>query len=154
MRRGGGSVSLRLMPHAITLRHVGGPERLEWTEISVPPPGPNEVQLRQMAVGLNFIDVYQRTGLYPVPVPFVPGQEGAGVVTALGDGVTTVRVGDRVAYAGLAGAYATVRNAPVDRLVLVPDGIDDTLAARFCSTPRRGASASWPFPGRGTWARR
>ncbi len=117
------------MPHAITIRKIGGPEQLEWGELVVPPPGPNEVQLEQTAVGLNFIDVYHRTGLYPMPLPLVLGLEGAGVVRSLGPGVTAVRVGDRVAYAGLAGAYATVRNAPVDRLVLIPDGLDDARAA-------------------------
>lgn len=117
------------MPHAITIRKVGGPEQLEWEEIAVPPPGPNEVQLEQTAVGLNFVDVYYRTGLYPMPLPFVLGQEGAGVVKAVGSNVTALRVGDRVAYAGLAGAYATVRNAQADRLVLVPDGLDDARAA-------------------------
>lgn len=117
------------MPHAITIRKVGGPEQLEWTELDVRPPGPDEVQLRQTAVGLNFIDVYHRSGLYPVGLPFTLGQEGAGVVTAVGSAVTSVRVGERVAYAGLAGAYATVRNAPADRLVHVPDGLDDARAA-------------------------
>lgn len=117
------------MPHAITLRNVGGPEQLEWVETSVAPPGPGEVQLEQRAVGLNFIDVYHRTGLYPMPLPGILGQEAAGVVTAVGPEVTTLEVGDRVAYAGLPGAYATVRNAPADRLVLLPDGLDETRAA-------------------------
>jgi NADPH:quinone reductase len=117
------------MPHAITVKQVGGPEQLEWTSIEVPPPGAGEVQLQQTAVGLNFIDVYHRVGLYPLALPFVIGQEAAGRVTAVGPGVTSLAVGDRVAYAGLGGAYATVRNAPADRLVRVPDGVDDARAA-------------------------
>jgi NADPH2:quinone reductase len=117
------------MPHAIRVSHVGGPEVLEWTSVEVPPPGAGEVQLRQTAIGLNFIDVYHRTGLYPQPLPFVPGNEGAGVITALGANVTGFTVGQRVAYATLAGAYAEVRNASVDKLIALPVDIDDATAA-------------------------
>ncbi len=85
--------------------------------------------LRQTAVGLNFIDVYHRTGLYPLPLPAGLGQEAAGVVESVGDGVTDLAPGDRVAYAGLGGAYATARIAPADRLVKLPDGVDDRVAA-------------------------
>jgi NADPH:quinone reductase len=116
------------MSHGIRVSQVGGPERLEWATLEVPPPGPGEVQLEQRAVGVNFIDVYHRTGLYPQPLPFVPGNEGAGVVTALGAGVSSVRVGQRVAYV-YGGAYAEVRNLPAERVVPLPDGIDERLAA-------------------------
>lgn len=117
------------MPHAIRVHAVGGPEQLVWEEVEVPAPGPGEVLLRQTAVGLNFIDVYHRTGLYPLPLPAVLGQEGAGVVTAVGPGVEGLAVGDRVAYPGLAGAYAEVRLAKVERLVKVPAGLSDAVAA-------------------------
>src|ERR1035437_2659604 len=103
------------MPHAIRVHEVGDASVLKYESVEVPPPGPGQVQLRHTAIGLNFIDVYHRTGLYPQPVPFIPGQEGAGVVTALGEGVTSLRVGQRVAYAGLSGGgYSEVRKAPRD----------------------------------------
>ena len=117
------------MTISMRLKEVGGPEVLRAEPVEVGPPGPGEVQLRQTAIGLNFIDVYHRTGLYPQPLPFTPGQEAAGVVTAVGEGVTTFRVGQRVAYAGLGGAYTQVRNAPAERLVGLPDGLDEVTAA-------------------------
>lgn len=117
------------MSHAIRVHAVGGPEVLKWEAVEPPPPGPGEVQLEHRAIGLNFIDVYHRTGLYPLPLPFTPGQEGAGVVTAVGAGVTTLQVGQRVAYAGLAGAYAERRNAPAERLVHLPDDVEFATAA-------------------------
>ncbi|MFO1152552.1 MAG: quinone oxidoreductase [Rhodospirillales bacterium] len=119
------------MPHAIRIHQHGGPEVLVWDEISVGDPGPGEVRLRQTAVGLNFIDVYHRTGLYPLPaLPAVIGMEGAGVVEAVGANVTEVARGQRVAYAGPpVGAYAEVRLMPADRLVALPDAIDDRTAA-------------------------
>ena len=117
------------MSKAIRVHEVGGAEVLKFEAVEVPPPGPGEVQLRQTAIGVNFIDIYHRTGLYPLPRPFTPGQEGAGVVTALGEGVTSLQVGQRVAYAGLAGSYAEVRNAKAERLVVLPEGISETLAA-------------------------
>jgi len=117
------------MAHAIRIHRNGGPEVLVWEEIPVPAPGPGEARVRQRAVGVNFIDVYQRTGLYPVTLPAVLGQEGAGVVEAVGPGETDVAVGDRVAYGGIPGAYAEVRTVPAERLVKLPDGIDDELAA-------------------------
>jgi len=99
-------------------------------EVQVPPPGPGEATLRQAAVGLNFIDVYQRNGHYALQLPSGLGQEAAGVVTAVGPGVTTVRVGERVAYATAPlGAYAEARNYPADRLVPVPEGVSDEVAA-------------------------
>ena len=94
-----------------------------------PGPGPGQVALRQTAIGLNFVDTYQRSGLYTVQLPFVAGNEGAGVITALGEGVTGLRVGERVAYQGNVGAYATERIASAERMVPIPDGIDDRVAA-------------------------
>ena len=107
----------------------GGPEALRWEAYELPEPGPGQVLLRHTAVGLNYIDVYQRTGLYPQAMPFVPGSEGAGVVEALGEGVTAVAVGERVAYAGPIGAYCQHRLIAADRLVRLPDAIDDRMAA-------------------------
>src|SRR4029077_19757027 len=96
----------------------------------VPAPGPGEVTLRHGAIGLNFIDVYQRNGHYTLPLPSGIGQEAAGVVTAVGPGVTSAKVGDRVAYAGVPlGAYSEVRNYPAERLVPVPEGVSDEEAA-------------------------
>ena len=119
------------MPHAIRVHEHGGPEVLRWEAVEVPAPGPGEVRIRHTAVGLNFIDVYYRTGLYPAPsLPFVPGAEGVGVVEETGPGVTEFKPGDRVAYAGTGlGSYAEERVIVADRLVKLPDGIDDTTAA-------------------------
>jgi len=113
------------MPHAIRFHQTGGPEVLRWEEVSLPDPADHEVRVRHYAVGLNFIDIYHRSGLYPVPLPSGLGLEGAGVVEAVGSAVTDIRPGDRVAYAGgPLGAYAEVRNIPADRLVKLPDTID------------------------------
>ena len=118
------------MTHAIRIHQHGGPEVLKWEAVEVAAPGVGEVRLRQTAVGLNYIDVYQRTGFYPNPTPFVLGLEAAGVVEAVGADVTQLKVGDRVAYAtGPIGAYAQARTMPADRLVKVPDGISDPQAA-------------------------
>ena len=117
------------MPHAIRIHQTGGPEVLQWEAVDVGEPGPGQVRLRQEAAGLNFIDVYHRTGLYPQQLPFTPGVEGAGVVEAVGSGVTDVNEGDRVAYAGPVGGYAEVRLIPADRLVKLPDAITSELAA-------------------------
>jgi NADPH:quinone reductase len=117
------------MPHVIQVHQPGGPEALIWSEIEVGEPGPEQVRLRQTAVGLNFIDVYHRTGLYPQPTPFIPGVEGAGVVEAIGPDVAGLNVGDRVAYAGPIGAYAEVRLIAADRLMKLPDAISDEQAA-------------------------
>ncbi len=116
---------------AIVVRETGGPEVLRIEDRDVQPPGPGEVTIRHKAIGLNFIDVYFRTGLYPSPVglPFVPGNEGAGVVEALGEGVTGLKKGDRVAYAGPLGAYSELRNMPADRVVSIPNAISDEQAA-------------------------
>ncbi len=117
------------MPNVIRIERNGGPEVMEWVEVPEQAPGPGQVLLRQTAIGLNFADVYARIGLYKAPLPAVIGMEGAGVVEALGPGVTTLKVGDRVVYQGLTGAYADVRLAPAERLVRIPDGIDDRTAA-------------------------
>jgi NADPH2:quinone reductase len=117
------------MPYAIRVHEVGGPEVLKWEEVQVGEPGPGQVLLRQEAAGINFIDVYHRTGLYPQPLPFTPGVEGAGVVEAVGPDVTAVKVGDRVAYAGAIGGYAEARLIDADRLVKLPDAIPSEQAA-------------------------
>ena len=119
------------MPHAIVLSETGGPENLRWQEVTVGEPGPGQVRLRHTAIGLNFIDVYHRTGLYPLPsLPAVIGLEAAGIVEAVGPGVSDLAAGTRVAYASPpAGAYAEIRLMPADRLVVLPDGIDDAHAA-------------------------
>ena len=117
------------MPHAIRVHETGGPEVLKWEEVEVGNPGPGQVRLRQEAAGLNFIDVYHRTGLYPQPLPFTPGVEGSGVVEAVGPDVTNFKVGDRVAYGGPIGGYAEVRLIPADRVVKLPDGISPEQAA-------------------------
>lgn len=116
--------------HAIRIHQPGGPEVMAWEEVDVAAPGPGQVLLRHTAVGLNFIDVYHRTGLYPAPLPFTPGLEGAGSVEAVGDGVVEFQPGDRVAYANPPlGAYAETRLMPADRLVKLPDAIDERQAA-------------------------
>lgn len=117
------------MTQAIVVRSLGGPEVLKVEEVELSPPGPGEVRIKQAAVGLNFIDVYFRTGLYKTELPFIPGKEGAGTVTALGDGVSDFAVGDRVAYAAGEGAYAAERNIDTAHLVKVPDGISLETAA-------------------------
>ena len=118
------------MSHAIRIHRTGGPEVLSWEEVDVPPPAAGEATVRHAAVGLNFIDTYHRTGLYPLRLPSGIGLEGAGVVDAVGDGVTEVTVGDRVAYAGgPVGAYAEVRNLPAHRLLRLPEGIGFNTAA-------------------------
>jgi len=114
----------------ILVERHGEPEVLAWGEGSVGDPGPSEVRIRHTAVGLNFIDVYHRTGLYPTPLPYVPGLEACGVVEAIGANVEGVKVGDRVAYGtGPLGAYAEARVMPAAQVVAVPAGIDDRIAA-------------------------
>ncbi|MET0918795.1 MAG: quinone oxidoreductase [Burkholderiales bacterium] len=118
------------MAHAIRIHPTGGPEVLAWDEVAVGEPGPGEARVRHTAVGVNYIDTYQRSGLYKLALPSGMGSEAAGVVEAVGAGVDWVKPGDRIAYAGgPAGAYSTARVMPADRLVKVPDGIDDRTAA-------------------------
>lgn len=116
--------------HAIVAAATGGPEVLEWREVEVGAPGAGELLVRHRCVGLNYIDTYHRSGLYPVEPPFTPGLEGAGVVEAVGAGVTSVAVGDRVAYAAPPmGAYAELRVMPADKVVAIPQGVNDETAA-------------------------
>lgn len=114
-----------MMVKAIRIHQTGGPEALVYEDVAIGEPGPGEVRMRNEAIGLNFIDVYFRTGLYPSPsgLPLIPGNEGAGVVLSVGPGVTDVKAGDRVAYVNPIGAYAQERIMPADRLVKVPDAI-------------------------------
>jgi NADPH2:quinone reductase len=119
------------MTKAIRIHETGGPEVLRWEDIEVGDPGPGQVRIRHTAVGLNFIDVYHRTGLYPVPaLPSGIGMEAAGIVDAVGDGVTDIAVGQRVAYAsGPVGSYAEARLMAANRLVALPDSVSDQQAA-------------------------
>ena len=114
---------------AIRVKQPGGPEAMELVELPVPEPKANEAVVKLAASGVNFIDVYHREGRYKVPLPFTPGQEGAGVVTATGADVKTVKKGDRVAWAGLLGGYAEYAAIVADRLVAVPSGVTDQQAA-------------------------
>lgn len=119
------------MVRAIRIHAHGGPEALSLDEITVGDPSPGQARIRHTAIGLNFIDVYYRTGLYaaPAPFPFSIGNEGVGIIEAVGEGVTEFAPGDRVGYAGPMGSYSEARLVPADRLVKIPDGIDDRLAA-------------------------
>jgi NADPH2:quinone reductase len=117
------------MARVIRIHEVGGPEVLRVDELAVGEPGPGEARVRHTAVGVNFIDIYHRTGLYPLPLPAALGVEAAGVVEAVGAGVATVAPGDRVAYMASPGSYADARIVPADRLVKLPAGIDDRTAA-------------------------
>ncbi len=114
---------------AIRVNQTGGPEVLVLETIDDPVAGPGEALVRMEAIGLNFLEVYHRTGLYKTPVPFTPGSEGAGTVVAIGDGTTTVAVGDRVASHGFSGAYAELAIAKADRLVRIPEGVDTRSGA-------------------------
>jgi NADPH2:quinone reductase len=117
------------MPKAVRIHQTGGPEVLSYEDVDVGDPGPGEVRIRHTAIGLNFIDIYERTGLYKVDLPAILGREAAGVIEAVGPKVRGLAVGDRVAYTGGAGSYAEVRLFPADRLVRIPDGIQDREAA-------------------------
>jgi NADPH:quinone reductase len=118
------------MTHAIRIHSFGGPEVLRWETVDVPDPGAGQVRVRHTAIGLNFIDTYERTGLYVVTLPAVLGREAAGVVEAVGPRVSQVKVGDRVAYAfNSSGAYSEARVLPAERLVRIPEGVDDRQAA-------------------------
>ena len=109
------------MTHAVRIHSYGGPEVLRWEPVDVPEPGKGQVRVRHTAIGLNFIDTYERTGLYPIQLPAVLGREAAGVVEAVGPGVSQPKVGDRVAYAfNSSGAYAEARVLPAERLVRRP----------------------------------
>jgi NADPH2:quinone reductase len=117
------------MPYAIRIYETGGPDKLKWEEVQVGDPGPGEVRVRNTAVGLNYIDTYHRSGLYPLQLPLTLGSEGAGVIEKVGPKVKEFKAGDRVAYANPIGAYAEVCLRPADKLVKIPTGIDDKVAA-------------------------
>jgi NADPH2:quinone reductase len=118
------------MPHAIRFHQVGGPEVLQFESVGVGEPGPGEARIRHTAVGLNYIDTYHRSGHYKLPLPSGLGSEAAGVVEAVGPGVSELKTGDRVAYSGGApGSYAEVRVMPIDRLVKLPEGVSERAAA-------------------------
>ena len=118
------------MTKAIRIHAQGGPEVMSYEDVTMPPPGKGEVRIRHTAIGVNYIDIYFRTGLYAAPsLPFTPGNEGAGVVVDLGAGVTGFRKGDRVAYASTLGSYAEERNVPAQALVKIPAGVKDEIAA-------------------------
>jgi NADPH2:quinone reductase len=114
---------------AIVVNKTGGPEVLEYSDVETPKPKAGEVLVKIAAVGVNYIDVYHRTGLYKLPTPFIPGSEAAGVVEELGEGVTDVAIGDRVAYAMVPGAYAEYAAVPAAKLVKMPEGVDFPIAA-------------------------
>src|SRR3546814_231156 len=119
-----------MQTHVIRVHAHGGPDQLQWETLQLPPPAAGQVLLRQTAIGLNYIDTYHRSGLYPLALPSGLGCEGAGEVVDVGDGVGDLRPGDRVAYAsGPLGAYADVRLFPADQLVRLPDGMGDRTAA-------------------------
>src|SRR5688500_1358822 len=114
---------------AIRVHEAGGPEVLRLEEVPEPMPAPDEIVVRLDHIGINFIEVYQRKGLYPMKRPYTPGREGAGTVTAVGSDVTRVRVGDRVASEAFAGAYAELTTAKADRVVKLPDSVESTIGA-------------------------
>jgi len=118
------------MVQAIRFHKTGGPEVLVWESVEIGKPGPGQVKLRQTAVGLNYVDTYFRGGVYPAPLPSGLGTEGAGIVEEVGPGVSDLKPGDRVAYAGgPLGAYAEARLIPADRLIVLPSSISDRQAA-------------------------
>ncbi|QIG81092.1 quinone oxidoreductase family protein [Stakelama tenebrarum] len=118
------------MAHAARIERTGGPEVIQWSEVAVPDPGPGEVRIRTTAAGLNFIDTYHRSGLYPVALPAVLGLEGAGVIEAVGEGVDGLAEGDHVVtYGPQLGAYATHRTLAAEHLFKLPEGVDDEIAA-------------------------
>jgi len=117
------------MAKAVRYHKQGGPEVLQVDDIQVGEPGQGQVRIRHTAIGVNFVDTYQRSGLYPMQLPQVGGNEGAGVVEAAGPGVTDLKAGDRVAYTGLPGSYCEIRIVPADRMVKLPQGISDEQAA-------------------------
>src|SRR5262245_35445373 len=124
---------------AIRVHEPGGPDALVFEDVPLPEPGPGQARVRLHAIGVNFIDVYHRTGLYKVPLPFTPGSEGAGVVSAVGPEVSA-RVGDRVAWAGALGSYAEEAIVPAEKLVPVPDGLEWDEAA---AAPLQGMTAHY-----------
>jgi len=117
------------MPYAIRINQTGGPEAMRWEQVEAGKPGPGEVLVRNTAIGVNFVDTYYRSGLYPLPLPATLGSEGAGVVVAVGSRVKEFKPGDRVAYVDPIGSYAEVLLRPAHRLVKIPAGVSDKTAA-------------------------
>lgn len=117
------------MAKAVRYHKQGGPEVLQLDEVQVGEPGPGQVRVRHTAIGVNFLDTYQRSGLYPMQLPGTAGNEAAGIVEAVGPNVTDLKAGDRIAYTGLPGAYCDQRIVPADRVVKIPDGITEVQAA-------------------------
>jgi NADPH2:quinone reductase len=117
------------MPKAVRYHKQGGPEVLQLDEITVGDPGAGQVRVRHKAIGVNFVDTYQRSGLYPMQLPGIAGNEGSGVVEAVGQGVTQVKAGDRITYTGLPGSYTEVRLVPAERVVKLPEGVSEEMAA-------------------------
>ena len=119
------------MPHAIRIEQLGGPEVMQWVDVPMPAPANGQVRVRHTAIGVNFVDVYNRAGVYKgTSLPFTPGAEAAGVVDKLGDGVASLKAGDRVVYQnGSSGSYAEYCVIPADRVIKLPDGVDDRTAA-------------------------
>ena len=133
-----------MMTHAIRLHQAGAPELMQWESIALPRPAAGEVRLRHHAIGLNYIDTYHRSGLYPLPLPSGLGQEAAGVVEAVGEGVSAVAVGDRVAYATAPlGAYAEARNVPAEVLVPLPAAVSFEQGA---AVMMQGLTAQYRHP--------
>src|SRR6188768_505809 len=131
------------MSHAIRIQETGGPEVLRLEQVEVGEPGPGEARVRHTCIAVNYIDVYFRTGRYPLPLPNGLGSDAVGVVEAVGPGVTDVKVGDRVGYLlGPQGAYAEVRVMPVDVLIPLPEGISDRTAATIMM---KGMTAQYLF---------
>src|SRR5262245_14631444 len=128
------------MPKAIRIPQPGGPEVMRWDDVDVGQPGEGQARVRHTAVGVNFVDTYHRSGLYPLQLPSGLGSEGAGVVEAVGPNVSVVKAGDRVAYAGgPPGSYSEVRVMPADRLVNIHDGVAEQPAATLHLTGMRKA---------------
>ena len=117
------------MTKAIRVHEAGGPEVMKWEDVEVGDPAPGEVRIKQKAVGLNYIDVYFRSGLYPIEFPSIIGMEAAGVIDAVGEGITEFKAGDRVAYPMVPGAYTEARCMPTLKVVKLPDAISDETAA-------------------------
>jgi NADPH2:quinone reductase len=117
------------MAKAVRYHKQGGPEVMQYEDVQVGDPGPGQARIRHTAIGVNFVDTYQRSGLYPMQLPQVAGNEGAGVVEAVGQGVSDLKPGDRIAYTGLPGSYAELRVVPAERLVKLPEGISEEQAA-------------------------
>ena len=134
---------------AIRFSETGGSDVLQYVDYDLPPPAKGEVRVKHTAIGVNFIDTYHRTGLYKLPMPSGLGSEAAGTIEALGEGVTNFKLGERVGYgSGTIGAYADANNVPADKLVKLPDGISDEVAAADSVERHDGAIPAAPDPPR------